>query len=59
MNRENMQREFKVTAGEQKRILFMIQKKKEKRKEKERKERKMEERNELTRRPSGLISSEF
>lgn len=56
MNRENMQREFKVTAGEQKRILFTIQKKK---KEKERKERKMEERNELTRRPSGLISSEF
>lgn len=55
MNRENMQREFKVTAGEQKRILFTIQKKKEK----ERKERKMEERNELTRRPSGLISSEF
>lgn len=28
MNRENMQREFKVTAGEQKRILFTIQKKK-------------------------------
>lgn len=37
MNRENMQREFKVTAGEQKRILFTIQNKKEKGKGKERK----------------------